>query len=61
MITTEGNTFCEFFAGIGLVREGLEPSGWSCVYANDIDPRKQAAYEARFGRSSRARNWPAQG
>lgn len=41
--------FCEFFAGIGLVREGLAASGWSCVYANDIDPKKQAAYEARFG------------
>ena len=46
-----GKTFCEFFAGIGLVREGLEPSGWRCVYANDIDPKKQAAYEARFGQS----------
>ncbi len=46
-----GKTFCEFFAGIGLVRAGLEPSGWRCVYANDIDPKKQAAYEARFGKS----------
>lgn len=44
-------SFCEFFAGIGLVREGLEPSGWSCIYANDIDPKKQAAYEAQFGKS----------
>lgn len=44
-----GKTFCEFFAGIGLVREGLTPSGWSCVYANDIDPKKQAMYEGRFG------------
>lgn len=43
-------TFCEFFAGIGLVREGLETSGWSCVYANDIDPKKQEAYATRFGR-----------
>ncbi len=46
-----GKTFCEFFAGIGLVREGLGPSGWQCVYANDIDPKKQEAYEARFGKS----------
>ena len=46
-----GKTFCEFFAGIGLVRAGLELSGWWCVYANDIDPKKQAAYEARFGKS----------
>jgi DNA (cytosine-5)-methyltransferase 1 len=42
-------TFCEFFAGIGLVREGLSASGWQCVYANDIDPKKRAGYEARFG------------
>lgn len=41
-------TLCEFFAGIGLVREGLEPSGWRCVYANDIDPKKRQAYLARF-------------
>lgn len=45
-------TFCELFAGIGLVREGLAASGWECVYANDIDPNKQRAYEARFGPSS---------
>lgn len=48
----EGKTFCEFFAGIGLVREGLEPSGWRCIYANDINAKKQEAYEARFGRSA---------
>jgi DNA (cytosine-5)-methyltransferase 1 len=45
----EGKTFCEFFAGIGLVREGLSASGWSCVYANDIDPKKRELYEGRFG------------
>lgn len=44
-------TFCEFFAGIGLVREGLRLSGWNCAYANDIDPAKRRMYEARFGRS----------
>jgi DNA (cytosine-5)-methyltransferase 1 len=47
----EGKTFCEFFAGIGLVRAGLESSGWRCVYANDIDPKKQALYQARFPES----------
>ena len=41
--------FAEFFAGIGLVREGLEASGWRCDYANDIDPKKHQAYRARFG------------
>ena len=44
-------TFCEFFAGVGLVREGLESSGWSCVYANDIDSKKRTTYDARFGAS----------
>ena len=45
-------SFCEFFAGIGLVREGLLASGWSCLYANDISPKKQAMYEAHFGASN---------
>jgi DNA (cytosine-5)-methyltransferase 1 len=45
----KGKTFCEFFAGIGLVRAGLEPSGWRCTYANDIEPKKRAMYEARVG------------
>lgn len=42
-------TFAEFFAGIGLVRLGLERSGWRCVYANDNDPKKRQQYEACFG------------
>ncbi len=41
-------TFYELFAGIGLVREALEPLGWRCVYANDFDKSKQAIYAARF-------------
>ena len=41
-------TFLEFFAGAGLVRLGLEPL-WSCIWANDIDPRKQEVYEEWFG------------
>lgn len=40
--------FAEFFAGIGLVREGLEMSGWRCVFANDIDPKKLEMYAAHF-------------
>jgi DNA (cytosine-5)-methyltransferase 1 len=44
-------TFCEFFAGIGLVREGLLASGWQCVYANDVDAKKQQMYAACFGPS----------
>ncbi|MYE00952.1 MAG: DNA cytosine methyltransferase [Alphaproteobacteria bacterium] len=41
--------FAEFFAGIGLVREAIEPLGWECVFANDIAPPKAEMYEARFG------------
>jgi DNA (cytosine-5)-methyltransferase 1 len=51
MAAEGGKTFCEFFAGIGLVREGLLESGWACVYANDIDPKKRSLYQARFGAS----------
>ena len=40
-------TFLDFFAGAGLVRLGLEPP-WSCMWANDIDARKQEIYEAHF-------------
>jgi DNA (cytosine-5)-methyltransferase 1 len=46
-VTTK--TFAEFFAGIGLVGEGLRPSGWHCLYANDIDPKKHAMHAARHG------------
>ena len=42
-------TFAEFFAGIGLVREAIEPLGWKCVFANDIAPRKAKMYGVRFG------------
>ena len=36
----------EFFAGIGLVRKGLEPEGFNVVFANDIDRTKKKIYEA---------------
>jgi hypothetical protein len=42
-------TFAEFFAGIGLVRLGLEAAGGKVVFANDIDPDKVEMYR---------RNWP---
>ncbi|MGH7243315.1 MAG: DNA cytosine methyltransferase [Phycisphaerales bacterium] len=41
--------FAEFFAGIGLVRMGLEAAGWSVAFANDIDPVKRDMYDAHFG------------
>ena len=40
-------TFYEFFAGGGMARTGLGP-GWSCLFANDLDPGKAAAYRANF-------------
>jgi DNA (cytosine-5)-methyltransferase 1 len=42
-------TFCEFFAGIGLVHEALRRSGWRAVYANDIDPKKRQMCEGHYG------------
>ena len=44
-------TFCEFFAGIGLVWEALKASGWDCVFSNDIDPKKKQVFESHFGYS----------
>jgi DNA (cytosine-5)-methyltransferase 1 len=38
----------EFFAGIGLMRLGLEAQGWSVAYANDMDPRKHEMYRTHF-------------
>lgn len=41
-------TFAEFFAGIGLMRRGLEKEGWSVSFANDIDPKKHEMYVENF-------------
>jgi len=35
--------FYNFFAGAGLASTGLTPE-WECIWANDIDPKKAAAY-----------------
>lgn len=42
-------TFAEFFAGIGLMRLGLESAGWRIGWANDIDAMKHRLYDANFG------------
>lgn len=44
-----GPAFAEFFAGIGLVRMGLEQAGWRVAFANDIDRRKFDIYNGHFG------------
>lgn len=41
-------SFYEFFAGGGMARAGLG-EGWRCVFANDFDPKKAAAYRANWG------------
>jgi DNA (cytosine-5)-methyltransferase 1 len=41
-------TFYEFFAGGGMARLGLGPD-WTCLFANDVCPKKAAAYRANFG------------
>ncbi len=40
--------FYEFFAGGGMARLGLGDH-WRCLFANDFDPKKAAAYGANFG------------
>ncbi len=41
-------TFYEFFAGGGMARLGLG-NEWTCLFANDIDADKAAAYRANWG------------
>lgn len=47
-MTARPLTFYEFFAGGGMARLGLGPE-WRCVFANEWDRRKAAAYRAQFG------------
>jgi DNA (cytosine-5)-methyltransferase 1 len=42
-------TIAEFFAGIGLMRIGLENAGWQIAFANDIDADKWQMYRDHFG------------
>jgi len=42
-------TTAEFFAGIGLMRIGLEKAGWGVAFANDIDRDKWEMYTDHFG------------
>ena len=43
--------YYEFFAGGGMVRAGLGET-WRCLFANDFDPAKAAAYRANWGDAS---------
>ena len=41
-------TVAEFFAGIGLMRMGLEQAGWKTLWANDIDEDKMKMYRGHY-------------
>src|SRR2546423_1355432 len=41
-------TFAEFFAGVGLMRMGLEEQGWKAEVANDIEEQKFEMYSGHF-------------
>jgi len=41
-------SFYEFFAGGGMARAGLG-ADWSCLFANDFDPKKGMTYQANWG------------
>jgi DNA (cytosine-5)-methyltransferase 1 len=45
----QDKTVAEFFAGIGLMRIGLEKAGWRIAFANDIDHDKWQMYKDHFG------------
>lgn len=42
-------TALEFFAGIGMARDGLRAAGVSTIWANDIDETKCSLYRAQWG------------
>jgi DNA (cytosine-5)-methyltransferase 1 len=48
VFTTSQLTVAEYFAGIGLVRMGLQPFDWKVVFANDISPKKLEMYQDFF-------------
>lgn len=49
IINYKEKPFADFFAGIGLMRLGLEREGWKTVFANDIERDKFQMYEDHFG------------
>ncbi len=46
--TSSDKTCVEYFAGIGLVRLGLERAGWNIIFANDWAREKFDMYAAYF-------------
>ena len=41
-------SYYEFFAGGGMARAGVG-SHWTCLFANDIDPKKALSYAINWG------------
>jgi DNA (cytosine-5)-methyltransferase 1 len=52
MAEATNKTVAEFFAGIGLMRVGLDRAGWTTIIANDIDPVKHRLYTNHFRNSA---------
>ena len=50
-MNAQDKTTAEFFAGIRLMRIGLENAGWRIAFANDIDQDKWQMYKDHFGDS----------
>ena len=46
-------TVAEYFAGVGLMRMGLERCGWRVVWANDVSEQKFRMYKAFFSDAGR--------
>jgi DNA (cytosine-5)-methyltransferase 1 len=46
--TQPSKSFYEFFAGAGMARAGLG-SLWTCLFANDFDPKKARVYHENWG------------
>ncbi|MGL5909306.1 MAG: DNA cytosine methyltransferase [Phycicoccus sp.] len=46
---TQPPVAAEFFAGVGLVRMGLEQAGFRVAWANDLDGDKRRMYAGHFG------------
>lgn len=46
-------TCAEYFAGIGLVRLGLEQAGWNIIFSNDWEHNKFKMYSAHFKDASK--------
>ena len=41
--------FIDLFAGIGGFRQGMEKSGYECVFSAEIDDNACEVYEANYG------------